>query len=419
VVVSLAGVADSSPVYLPDTLIEGARRSAFFVATAYGRTLAVSPAGKVLWVFTPSSYASYAGTARITNASPALDPDRRYLYSASPDGYIYKLSVATGRELRGHGWPVRVTRLASREKISSSLTVSRGSLLVTTAGYYGDIPPYQGHVTLIDLASGRVTSVFNALCSTVHTLLLPASECAESDAGIWGRAGAVVDPASGDVLIATGNAAFNGVSDWGDSVLELSPTARRIVATYTPTNQAALNAGDLDLGSTAPALLATAGPIVAIAGKDGVLRLIDLGIQGVGHLGGELQDLPSPAGQSVFSAMSVWRRRGRRPWLYVADASATAGYRLQGAGRASRLVREWSVPTAGTTPVLAGGLLYVYDPNGALNVYTPTTGARIATLPASPGHWNSPIIDGGSVALPVGDANDHLTKGQLDLYRIK
>ena len=40
--------------------------------TTYGRTEALSPAnGKVLWRFTPPAYASLAGTARITNSSPA------------------------------------------------------------------------------------------------------------------------------------------------------------------------------------------------------------------------------------------------------------------------------------------------------------------------------------------------------------
>ena len=67
--------------------------------------------------------------------------------------------------------------------------------------------------------------------------------------------------------------------------------------------------------------------------------------------------------------------------------------------------------------MLAGGLLYVYDPGGGLNVYAPATGRRVVRLPAGSGHWNSPIVAGGVVALPVGDANDHATTGQLDLYR--
>ena len=43
---------------------------------------------------------SWAGTAQITNASPLADPDRRFVYAASPDGLIHKLSLADGSEDR-------------------------------------------------------------------------------------------------------------------------------------------------------------------------------------------------------------------------------------------------------------------------------------------------------------------------------
>ena len=39
----------------------------------------------------------------------------------------------------------------------------------------------------------------------------------------------------------------------------------------------------------------------------------------------------------------------------------------------------------------------------------------MATLDAGPGHWNSPIVVDGRVALPEGNANDHRTTGVLDI----
>jgi hypothetical protein len=69
--------------------------------------------------------------------------------------------------------------------------------------------------------------------------------------------------------------------------------------------------------------------------------------------------------------------------------------------------------------VLAGGLLYVFDPGGgALNVYRPASGRRVASLGASGGHWNSPIAVGGRVILPTGDANDHSTSGEIFIYHL-
>ena len=66
----------------------------------------------------------------------------------------------------------------------------------------------------------------------------------------------------------------------------------------------------------------------------------------------------------------------------------------------------------------AGGLLFVYDPNGSLRILRPTTGATAATLPAGAGHWNSPIVVAGRIALPEGNANDHRVTGVLNIYRL-
>jgi hypothetical protein len=413
-VVALPGTVDSSPIFLHGVRIGGRRRDAFFMTTTYGRTLALSPAGRILWTFTPPGYASVAGSAQITTATPAADPGRRFLYAASPDGLIHKLAVGSGREQHDGGWPARVTLLPEREKIASALNVRGRFVYVTTGGYVGDAPPYQGHVVLIDRGDGRIAAVFNSLCSDVHRLQQPAS-CPDSDSAIWGRAGAVVDPASGEILVATGNAPFDGRTAWGDSILALRPDASRISHSYTPSNQADLERSDLDLGSSAPAVL-RAGPLIAQAGKDGILRLVDLGAHGTGTLGGELQTLPTPGHEAVFSALAVWRRPGRPPMLFLANGSGTAAYRLTGAGRAARLAPVWSNDRPGTSPVLAGGVLYVYDPGGSLAAYTPSDGRLLARLPAGAGHWSSPIVADGVVALPVGDANDHATTGAIDLY---
>ena len=65
----------------------------------------------------------------------------------------------------------------------------------------------------------------------------------------------VVDPSTGHLFVATGNGPWNGRTNWGDSVIELTANASRPVQTYTPVNQAALNAGDVDLGSSSPVLI--------------------------------------------------------------------------------------------------------------------------------------------------------------------
>jgi len=62
-------------------------------------------------------------------------------------------------------------------------------------------------------------------------------------------------------------------------------------------------------------------------------------------------------------------------------------------------------------------MVFVYDPRGGLRVYEATQGRLIATLESGPGHWNSPIVADGRIALPEGNANWHRTSGVLDIWR--
>jgi outer membrane protein assembly factor BamB len=412
-VVHLGGTVDAAPIELHGIVVRGRRRDVVVVTTTYGRTIAVDPGtGQHLWQFTPGDIRAYAGSAQVTTATPVADPDRRYVYAPSPDGIIHKLSLASGREVRSGHWPARITFDASHEKIASALSISGGWVVVETGGYIGDAPTYQGHVVLIDRGSGAIAHVFNTLCSNRRSLIAPRS-CRSSDSAIWAREGAVIEPGSRRILIATGNAPFNGSTDWGDSVLELSADATRLLHNWTPRDQAQLGNSDTDLGSTAPALLP--GGLIAQGGKAGVVSLIDLNRLGPAgpHTGGELQDISTPGSSEVLTAPVVWSHRGQ-PYLFVADDSGTTAYVLQG----RRLHVRWQNGTSGTSPVLAGGLLYVFDPGGTLDVYAPATGRRLASLPASSGHWNSPIVAGGRIILPVGSYHSQSTQGTLLIYHL-
>jgi hypothetical protein len=86
--------------------------------------------------------------------------------------------------------------------------------------------------------------------------------------------------------------------------------------------------------------------------------------------------------------------------------------------RSGKLHSVWRHGAGGTSPVVAGGLLWVYDPDGGLRVYQPASGKLLTTLPAGGGHWNSPIVTDGRVALPEGNANSHTTGGVLDIWRL-
>jgi PQQ-like domain len=423
----ISGVADSSAIELHGILAGGRTRDVIVITTTYGRTIAIDPGtGERLWEYVPSDIGSYDGSSQITTATPVADPDRRYVYAASPDGRIHKLVTATGQEVRSGHWPVRVTFDPGREKIGGALNISGRSVIVVTGGYYGDAPSYQGHVVMIDRGSGRITHVWNSLCSNRHHLIDPPRSCPASDSAIWARAGAIVEPGSGRILVATGNGPFNGSTDWGDSVLELSANAADLLHNWTPRDQARLSSSDTDLGSTGPALLPkTGGYRLAVqGGKDATLHLLNLGrLNGTqggasARLGGELQDISSPGGGEVLTAPAVWSHGGRA-YVFVADDSGTAAYVLR-LGGSPHLVMVWQNGTAGTSPVLAGGLLYVYDDQGgSLKIYDPLHGQVLGSLGAAPGHWSSPIVIGGRVILPTGGStSNNAPSSQLFIYHL-
>ncbi len=383
--VVLPGTVDSSPIYLHGVSVDGATHNTIIVTTTYGRTIAIdADSGAVLWTFTPPGLRSWAGSSQITTASPLADPDRQFVYTASPNGLIHKLSISDGQE--SAGWPVSITRSPVREKLASALNIDGPDVLAATGGYYGDTPPYQGHVVLIQRASGRVAGVFNTLCAYRRELQTP-STCAASDSAILSRAGAVVEPGGSRILLDTGNGPWNGTTDFGDSVLELTFPGLQLRQAFTPTNQAELNSSDTDLGSSAPALLGS-GRMV-LAGKDGIMRVLSLSRLD-GHapssrtprpLGGELQRLSIPGGGELFTAPAVWRRGGSTT-AFVADEHGTAAYVL----RSGRLYRAWENQTPGTSPVMAGGLLYVYDPDGSgITSTRPAPLGRSRRSPRAPG----------------------------------
>jgi hypothetical protein len=414
--VSTPGTVDSSPIYLHGVTAAGAAHNVVIVTTTYGKTVAIdADSARILWTFSPPGYARWAGSAQITTASPIADPGRRFVYAASPNGLIHKLALADGRE--APGWPVSITRDATHEKIAAALNIAGAYLLATTGGYFGDAPSYQGHVVLIARSSGRLVRVFNTLCANRRELIVP-STCPASDSAILARAGAVVEPGGQRLLLDTGNGPWNGGTHLGDSVLELTLPALKLRQSFTPTNQAQLNSGDTDLGSSAPALLG--GDRIALAGKDGIVRVLMLSrLDGhppsgarVHPLGGEVQRLEIPGGGELFSAPAVWRHKGRTT-MFIADEGGTAAYVL----RAGRLYRAWQNSEPGTSPVMAGDLLYVYDLQaGGIFVYHPSSSHPIAKLAGSPGHWNSPIVVDGYVVEPEGNGNDHRQSGSIEIF---
>jgi hypothetical protein len=402
--VTIPGTVDASVIYLSDIKVGGAAHDVFFLTTAYGKTVAVNAnTGAILWTYTPTNYDSWAGSAQVTTATPVADPSRNFIYAASPDGNIQKLAVSDGHMV----WSTAITSRPQSEKLASPLNYFAGHIVETTGGYVGDAPPYQGHVAILDASSGQLLHIWNSLCSDQLVMITP-TDCPQSGSAIWGRAGAVIDSATGNIYVATGNGL------WGDAIIRLDSTATHILGNYTPANTGSLDSTDQDLGSTSPVLLG--GGYIAQGGKDGKIRIVTVAATAgaTAHVGGEVQVTGTPNGLSLFSAPAVYHTMSST--LFIgADNQATAAWTFSG----GTLTLLWHNNNLGTSPVVAGGLLFIYDQGGnGVRVYDPASGTQITALAAGVGHWNSPIVADHRIAVPEGSSNDHASSGILDIWRL-
>jgi hypothetical protein len=267
--------------------------------------------------------------------------------------------------------------------------------------------------------------VFNTLCSNL-TSHLGNGDCAKKRSGIWGRGGAVHDAGTDRVFVTTGNGTFDPSSfSWGDSVLALAHDGSGAGGglprdSYTPDTYQHLDNADIDLGSVALAIMPPpSGSAVAHvgvqAGKDGVLRVIDLSNMstqgGAGHVGGEVQQLPVPQGSNGYpndrmrEQPAVWANSSGAAWLLVGNGSGLSGLRLDLDGNnRPTLTSVWTKtdPTSfSTSPVVANGIVFNAGPCKAgkcINARNAETGDLLWSSSAIGSlHWQSPIVVDGVI----------------------
>jgi hypothetical protein len=442
--VTLPAIADGAPAFLVGVSTASGVKDLVFLTTKDGRILALDAyTGAQVWAkqYGPGTCKINNGaTACYTTSSPAIDPNRQFVYSYGLDGYVHKYQVGDGTEILTGGWPELATLKGFNEKGSSSLSVVTDSggtsyLYVANGGYPGDQGDYQGHITAINLSTGS-QNVFNTLCSnlTVHFHQKPDTpDCPSVQTAIWSRAPVIYDKDTGRIYMATGNGDFNPTSHyWGDTVFALNPDGTGSngdpLDSYTPTNYASLQNADADLGSTAPAILpvpANSGVahLAVQSGKDGKLRLINLddmsGHGGVGYTGGEVSTVINvPQGGAVLTQPAVWTNPADgSTWVFVANGSGLSALKLVIAANGTpSLSQQWVIDAStggsSTSPIIANNVLY-YAGSKGIHALNPVSKASLWSSTGIGGiHWESPVVAGG--VLYITDESKHLTAYTLN-----
>lgn len=428
-------IVDGSPVYVGEAVTPDGPVDMLIVTTTAGRLMAVNAhVGHTIWNVDPRP------GPRWTTSSPAVDPNRQFVYSYALDGYVHKYWLRSGEEVIDGGWPELITLKGQVEKGSSALTIATArnghSYLYTTIAAYpepGDDGDYQGHLVVIDLESGA-QNIFNAACSDKAFHFVEngddTNDCAHRQSGIWARSGVTYDQETDRIFVTTGNGVYDadqGGFNWGTSIVALRPDGSldrgAPLDSYTPVNYQNLTDQDLDLSSTAVAILprtpGTEMPRLGVqSGKDWLLRLVNLndlsGKGGPRHTGGELQIVKVSQGGEVLTRPATWLDPGsNQSWIFVANTLGISAYSLTvtAAGQ-PRLVARWRRKDAGASPIVVNGVLY-YAGDNVIRALDPRTGdvlwqnRTIAKI-----HWASPILVNGT--LYIADTSGFMTAFAID-----
>jgi outer membrane protein assembly factor BamB len=274
------------------------------------------------------------------------------------DGLVYAVAESTGYQHVLVAIAVTTGQVVFRRPIAApdghprydqqraALTLDAGRVYVAFGGLDGDCGPYRGAIVGVPV-SGRGPLV---------SYQVPTAR----EGGMWAAGGPAVGP-SGTIYVSAGNgAATRPPFDGSDSVTALTPGLHR-TGVFAPSTWPTDNAGDADLGSASPALLAR-GKILA-DGKRGIAYLLN-----ASHLAGVGSQLAQAPVCPAFGGMSVLGSTGYVPCESGGMAAvSTAGGRIR--------VR-WRGPAgAQGSPVLGGGAVWVPDWNsGVLYELDPATG---------------------------------------------
>ncbi len=276
----------------------------------------------------------------------------------------------------------------NNEQQRSALTVSDGHVVITWGGLDGDCGSYHGYIETVSETAGVELAQWN---DTVN----------DNEGGMWAPSGAAVD-ASGDIYVTTGNGSTSDIGqfDYGDSVLELSPTLALIsfFAPGPPQAWPALNQADLDLGSVGPVLLP--GGLLFAIGKSGrgyLLRQSNLPSNSDPG-GGELASAPV-CGSGAFSGMAA---SGDTIFVPCSDGIVAVNV-----GSSTSFHVVWHSTSGSSAPIVAGGLVWTLGLFGGTRLYglDPATGsaAMALSLPSSSVHFASPSAGDGRLFVAAGD----------------
>jgi outer membrane protein assembly factor BamB len=359
----LGGYINAAPIEAGDMSVLGGTHDVLYVGTEQGEFYALTTDGEVIWHRNLGTHVANCpdtpGNVYGVQASAVFDRATNRVYAMGGAGQMYAMDASTGAV--ASGWPVTVDTDPAHNSVYGAPNLFNGFLYMAT-GSHCDQQPYYGHVTRIDTQS-RATIVWytNGVGPT-----------GPGGGGIWGWGGVSIDPADGNVYVATGNLAANPENThWGDSVVRLTPDLKFVSGFALP-----VLIGDDDLGST-PMLFQAPNcpPQFAVEQKNGTVHLFDRNniaagprqtltlSEGSDEVHGDIpvhEFIGVPAYSPKLNMVFVSNPTGLPDGSYT---NGMVGFRINSS---CALTKSWNT-TAGVkgfvvgTPTIANGVVYYAD----------------------------------------------------------
>ncbi|MGD0136085.1 MAG: discoidin domain-containing protein, partial [Bryobacteraceae bacterium] len=274
----------------------------------------------------------------------------------------------------------------------AALALSQGVVYVAWASY-GDSGSYNGWVVAYNSTTLAVAGIFNATPNG-------------SQGGIWMAGAAPAFDTAGNAYFPTGNGTFDGTTDFGESLVKLSPGAINELDYFAPSDYATLNSQDLDFGSAGPTMLPGTSLIIQ-GGKEGKLYLLNT--NSLGHeAAGDVQ-IPQ-----VFQAVDTTIRPSATHHIHNASPAwiAPSGLNVYVWGENDFIHIYQLVPATqilDTTPLATGSILPPQGMPGGMMTISATgsqsgTGIVWATVPLN-GDANQATVPGSLYAFNAENLN--------------
>lgn len=313
---------------------------------------------------------------------------------------------------------------------------------VLVIGFSGD----SGWVLAYDPTNLKLLAAFYTDTETTHTVPgIPGA----GHAGIWGAGAAVVADPGGKIYAVTGDGFFDGVSNWGDSLVKLVLTRNSSTGTYTlvpadyftTVDQSCRYAHGLDYGSSGPLLLPPQGGatpnLIFTMGKtsktcESTFTGYVINRDNMGHLGGHVSS-PTAPDDGAEQSPAYWASPTKQYIYNGANGDPISAFTVSSAGVSNAGVMQTSVVfEEGTSPVVSSNgtangivwaleylddpdhqpamkpfVLHAFDANTLAELYSSAqTPSRDTTGPAV--KFQVPMVANGKVYVA--------TSTELDVY---